>query len=108
MMRYQLQPLGGILDVATAAAAVATDPCLPDVATQLLRLRDLQAGKAVAGLGALGATATSSKGIGLCYIVKPLRAVVWARQNPWIAAVGAVAIVGGLVGLGWALRGASK
>lgn len=104
-MSYHPQSLSGTFtDVASAATAVATDPCLAQVANLVLQLRDAQSGAvSVAGLGALGAT-SSSRGIGLCYAVKPLQIAVTIRRKPWLAGLAAAGVVGGLIYLGYLLH----
>lgn len=89
--------LGGISDVATVALHVVQDPCLFQVAT----LTD-QLGTAIKRLvpGA-PTTGAGAPGVGLCSAVKPLQAAVFVAQRPWIVPVGLIAIVGGLVGLGY-------
>ena len=87
--------LGGIGDVATAATHVIEDPCLFQVAA----LTD-ELGTAVKAL-VPGSSGPSGPGIGLCNAVKPLQLAVYVAQRPWIVPVGAVAIIGGLLGIGY-------
>lgn len=85
-------PLGGITSVASAAAAVVGDPCLPTVANLVLQLHESEQPRARPGQPAQPSTPV--KGIGLCYAVKPLRAVVWVKEKPIRGAL----ILGGVVG----------
>jgi hypothetical protein len=86
--------LDTIGNVALATARVVEDPYLPEVACQLLRLNAIERGMAPGGSCAKTTRrAVPGKGIGLRYVAKPLRAAVWARQNPLAAA----AVVGGAV-----------
>jgi hypothetical protein len=96
-----------IREVAKAAAKVMTDPCLYDVTSLVLKLNELESRKAVSSFTPTGATPKFG-GVGLCRAVKPLKAVVYARQRPWLLPLVGVAVVGGLVGLGWFIRGSGK
>lgn len=98
--------LGGITDVVTAGAAVATDPCLLQVAQLVGRLHDLEQAPVLPGLPA--PPTTPIRGIGLCKAVTPLKAVIWVRERPWIIPVGAVAIIGGLIGIGYLMGSGPK
>lgn len=97
-------PLGGITDVASAAAAVVGDPCLPEVATLVLRLHAAEqpkrGGGGGGGGGPAGPPAPPARGIGLCAAVKPLRTIVWLREKPHRIpmAVGGVAMLFVLAG----------
>ena len=84
-------PLGGITDVAAAAAAVVGDPCLSEVATLVLRLHATEQPRRAGG----APPAAPTKGIGLCSAVKPLKTVVWLREKPYRIPL----VVGGAVGL---------
>ena len=104
--------LGSAADILSAGLSVAADPCLPKVTSLLLRLRDLEAAStplrqvtsgATKPSGAKPPAAPAEVGIGLCRAVKPLQAIVFVRQRPWVLPVGALAVVGGLVGIGYAL-----
>lgn len=96
--------LGGFADVATAATKIVEDPCLPRVATLVLRLHELTPAPAPRpGQPKPPPSSTPpKKGIGLCMAVKPLEAVVWMRERPWIVPVAGAAVVGGLIALGFA------
>jgi len=95
------QPLGGITDVLSAATKVVQDPCLGEVASLVLRLHELEQRPVMPGAPAKPAVPV--QGIGLCGAVKPLRAVVYVRARPWLVPLGAIAIIGGLVGIGYVL-----
>ncbi len=90
--------LDTIGNVALATARVVEDPYLPEVACQLLRLNAIERGMAP-GRGCVQTTrrSASGKGIGLRYVAQPLRAAVWARQNP-VAAIGIAASAVFLIG----------
>lgn len=107
-MAYQ-RSLGGVGDVVSAAAAVVEDPCLLPVSQLLLRLHQLeQPARPRTSSTPAPAPSAPTKGVGLCYAVKPLRAAVWVRQRPWVLPVAGVALVGGLVTLGYLLRGRGR
>lgn len=97
MTRYD--SLGAITDIAAAAKSVVEDPCLGQVSAMLLHLHKLEQAPPVPGVPT--APAAPVKGIGLCKAVTPLRAVIWVRERPWIAAVTALGVFGGLVGVGY-------
>lgn len=106
--RGSYQALSGVVDVALAAKSVVEDPCLYDVTSLLLRLNQLEQAKpATTSTGTPAPPAPTVKGIGLCKAVKPLRAVVYIRENPMIGIAAAVGVVGGLVAIGY-LVGSSK
>jgi len=98
-------PLGANdLTAAQAVAAVVSDPYLTEVSCHVLRLAAIERGEKPPGRcqqipvvpGTIG------KGIGLRYVVRPLRAAVAAREHPYLAAAGAVAVVGAIFFLGYA------
>lgn len=103
--RHPQQALGGIMDVARAASAIVEDPCLAPVTTLVLRLHAAEQPKAPrpATPGApRPAPPPPAKGVGLCYAVTPLKALVWVRERPWVIPLGASAILGGLFLAGFA------
>jgi hypothetical protein len=85
--------LSGIADVASAAQAVVTDPCLAQVSNLVLQLRPASSSSSSSG-GAAGGPSTP--GIGLCRAVRPLQAAVWLKRRPWVAPLTVAAIVGGI------------
>jgi hypothetical protein len=91
--------LGGVGDVADAAVRVVTDPCLTQVAGLVLRLNKLEQPSSSSG----GPPSPPVKGIGLCKAVPAIKGIVWVRERPWVLPVGAFAIVGGLIALGYAM-----
>lgn len=109
-MAYQRHSLGGVGSVISATAAVVEDPCLLPVSELLLELHRLAQAPARPRAPGQPAPAPSApaKGIGLCQAVKPLRAAVWVRRRPWVLPVAGVAVVGGLIGLGYLLRGRGR
>jgi len=106
-MSYLRNPhaLDGITDVARAAVSIVEDPCLPTVASLVLRLHAAEQPSRPALPGQPKPPPRPPvKGIGLCSAVKPLRAVVWVRERPWVGAAAAIAIVGGIFMLGRASK----
>jgi len=91
--------LGDVATTVSAATAIVTDPCLPEVSRLVLRLHALEQAPVKPG----APPPKPTLGIGLCNAIKPLRAVVYVKERPWVLPLGAVAIVGGLVGLGFML-----
>ncbi len=83
-------------DVAQSILNVASDPCLYTVADQINQLHEAEA--AAAGPSV---PTPATAGIGLCKIVTPLKAVVWAKKNPWVFAAGAAIVVGTIFGAGY-------
>lgn len=79
-----------------AAQKVAEDPHLPEVICHVNRLSNIQKGQP-AGPNCPGFPTyyQPTKGVGLRYVVGPLRTLVKAREHP----AAAVAIVGGSIGL---------
>ncbi len=98
--------LGGITDVLTAAQSVVTDPCLLQVAQQVGRLHELEQSPLLPG-GTPGPV-TAVQGIGLCKAVTPLNVVIWVRERPWVVPLGAAALIGGLVGIGYLIGSGKK
>ncbi len=84
--------------VGEAATNIVSDPCLLQVA-QLVN--QLHTGGAPSADGT--PSGDGQPGIGLCSAVAPLEAVVWVSQNKWVFAVGALAVVGLFVGVGYKL-----
>lgn len=80
--------LSDVKNALVTGKALLEDPALPEVTRLVLRLR------AISGGGAQpikpGQTAAAGRGIGLRYVVTPLKLVVAARENPMVG----VAILG--------------
>lgn len=89
--------LDGVAEVAGAAAAIVTDPCLGTASALVLRLHKLEQRPRLPGAPA----PPKVPGIGLCSAVGPLRTVLYVKERPWILPLGALALVGGLFGLGY-------
>ena len=85
-----------------AVSKVVEDPALPEIVCEVLRLNKVVAGQP-AGPSCprrVLTAAQKSKGVGLYVAREPLRAYIWARQNPALAWGAGLAVVGliGLVG----------
>jgi hypothetical protein len=95
-------------DVIAAVKGLAQDPYLAETACQLRRLKNLNArlppGPAC-GRTVLKSPADLQKGLGLRYVVTPLRAAVFAKQNPWTIPVALAAVLGIPFLLGRASKG---
>ena len=81
-----------------AAAKILKDPALPDVACNVLRLNRVVEDKPPGEPcpKRYYTAAQRQQGVGLHVAVAPLRAYIWARQNPVLAVgigVGAVALI---------------
>jgi len=111
--------LGGTAgDVVGAVTNVVMDPCLGQVAKLVLDLHYAQAGSpsppsSTVGGGGGNVVGTPTvpppaAGIGLCKAVKPLTMAVWVARRPWVVPVGAIGLIAGLVGLGYAIGSSSR
>jgi hypothetical protein len=82
-----------------AASKVIQDPALPEIICHVLRLNKITEGKSPGPVCAkINYTAAQKRtGLGLARVTKPLRAAVWARQHPAVAA----GIGAGVVGFIW-------
>ncbi len=108
-MSYQPQALG--LDlfkkgpaVLRAGAKILEDPYLPEVACEVMRLSDIEGGKpAGARCPPTRVTAKMKKGVGLRYAVKPLRALIFHKQNPWVVPVVLLGTLGAIFYLGYTM-----
>lgn len=98
-------PLGASdLTAAQAVAAVVADPYLSEVSCHVLRLAAIERGEAPGPRcqEIPVVSSTIGKGIGLRYVVRPLRVAVSAREHPLLAAGVVAAVVGGIFFLGFA------
>lgn len=84
-------------DIGQAALQVVTDPCLRTVAQQLSMLHETEQ------TGPTTATGPVTLGIGLCKAVPIINAVIFVKQNPWIAFLTGGTIVGLIFGAGYKL-----
>jgi hypothetical protein len=94
--------MSGVVSTATAVAAIATDPYLPEVTNLVLKLQSLEKGE---GARAAGSTGT---GVGLRNVVVPLRLFVKIQEKPWILPVAAIGIVGAIFAAGYFTGKATK
>jgi len=86
MAYNDLSGLSTIVSAAEAAAYIANDPALPQVASRIQTLHSLEA-QASAGT-------VNAQGIGLHRLVKPLDAYITYRKNPWLGYVAVAAALG--------------
>jgi len=80
-------------DAAQGALNVVTDPCLFTVGQLLHRLNAAEQPS--------NAPTVATLGIGLCKVVPVIRAVVYLRERPWVAAAGIAGFLGLFVGIGY-------
>lgn len=105
-MGNYVQALGDISSTIDAVAKITEDPALPEVACNVLRLNRVTEGKSAPPCSRRVYTAADRhKGVGLYAALPPLRAFVWTRQHPVAAVAVGAGVVGGLVALGYWLRG---
>lgn len=90
--------MSGLVSTANAAAAIATDPYLPEVTTLVLKLQSLEKGSTAKSEGSTG------KGVGLRNVVGPLRLFVKIQEKPWILPVTVVGIFGMVFAAGYFVR----
>jgi len=79
-----------LLPVAQISAKVLADPFLPETACEVTRLSKAQAGMNP-GPSCARTVSSSSAGVGLRYVVSPLRVYVWHRQHPMVIPAAAIA-----------------
>lgn len=107
-MSYHLKhrrpgPLGNVVtDVLSAGSQVIQDPCLPQVAQQVLRLHELDQ-QPLNPFAPKPPPSPPTVGIGLCSAVKPLQLVVYAKERPWLVPVAIGGVMAILVGVGYML-----
>lgn len=101
-MTHYKTSLGSVTSTATAVAAIATDPYLPQVSNLIIKLRDIERSKAGRSTGSTG------KGIGLRNVVGPLRAFVTVQEKPWILPAAVAGIFGAIFIAGYYTRKASE
>lgn len=105
--RYGGRPaLGGVADVAQAAAELSTDPYLAETVCRLRQLKAIKNNEAPSPCietapGLVG-------GIGLRKAIRPLRAFVFAEQHPWAYALAAAVAIGVPVWIGYEIGRGSK
>ena len=75
-----------------AGAQIATDPYLPETVCHIQQLAQINAGQAVQAC--TDTAAGLPGGIGLGSLMTPLRAYVYAKQNPWVFPAAVIAILG--------------
>lgn len=101
-MSYQLQQALGVSETLATVADVVSDPCLPQVINDSVRLYSaFEAMKSATPAPAI--PTKPSAGIGLCKIQKPLRAAVYAAEHPWVVPAIAASLVGGFILIGYTI-----
>ena len=90
--------MSGVISTATAAAAIATDPYLPEVTDLVLKLKALEKNSA----------GSTGKGVGLRNVVGPLRLFVKVQERPWILPVTVIGVFGLVFSAGYFARKVQK
>ena len=90
--------MSGVVSTAQAAAAIATDPYLPEVTNLVLKLKAME--KTAEG--------STGKGVGLRNVVGPLRLFVKIQEKPWILPVAAIGVFGLIFSAGYFARKIQK
>ena len=93
--------MSGTLSTVQAAAAVATDPYLPQVVALVLKLQAQESKSA-------GTSGSTGRGVGLRNVVGPLRTFVKLQAKPWILPTVVVGIVGTIFAAGYFTRKVQK
>ena len=83
--------MSGVMSTATAAAAIATDPYLPEVTNLVLKLKELEKDG-------------GGKGVGLRNVVGPLRFFVKTQEKPWILPTTVIGVFGLVFAAGYFAR----
>lgn len=86
------QATSGLMSTASAAAAIARDPYLPETVDLVLRLKESES------------SSGSGAGVGLRNVVGPLRVFVKTQENPWMIPTAVTVIAGSLFALGYFTR----
>jgi len=104
-MSYVRQPLGATRGgaVLTAVTVVLEDPYLDETIRLVKELHAIESKKP-----RVKAVPSGEPGIGLRHVVRPLRALVYARKHEWVVPVALGALVALPVLLGFGLGRASK
>ena len=99
--RPALGDLSSILNVVGTGVDVAQDPYLPELACRLEQLHSINLGQRP---GACTTTAPNlGGGVGLRKLMPAVRAYVYAEANPWAWVVGAAAVIGLPMAIGYAM-----
>jgi hypothetical protein len=85
---------GSLQSTATAAAAIATDPYLPELVGLVLELQSAEKSSPSGG----------GPGVGLRNIVGPLRTYIKLQEKPWILPVVVTGIFGVIFAAGYFTR----
>lgn len=93
--------MGDLASTLATAADVASDPYLPEVICHIQQLKQIEHGEPVSVCAetqeVIGA------GVGLRNAMVPLRAYVYAQQNPWAYIVGLAVVIGVPMWIGYEL-----
>lgn len=88
-----------------AASKVISDPALPEITCNILRLNKVVAGQdpGPACAKRVYTAAQKRQGVGLSIAVVPLRVAVWARKNPALAIAAGASVVGLIGYIGYSI-----
>ena len=100
-MSYNTTALAGTWDdVLSVGKSLTGDPYLGEFACEMKRLSNLESGKP-AGQPCRRTIRTAQKGVGLRYVVGPVRLLVYQKQHPWFVPLVGAATVGLIFMLGY-------
>lgn len=94
--------MGDLASTLATAADVAGDPYLPEVICRIQQLKNIDHGEAVTVCAETPAGIVGG-GVGLHNAMIPLRAYVYAQQNPWAYFVAAAVVLGLPMWIGYEL-----
>ena len=93
---YTLEPLGSVGTVASAAAAIAQDPCLVKMANEVLKLQE-----DMAAADPTVVDVDEGPGVGLCYAITPVQLFRRHIKHPWVVPTFILGFGGLLIYLGY-------
>jgi hypothetical protein len=93
-MGYLATGASQLHSTATAAAAIATDPYLPEVVDLVIKLQSAEKSSSSGG----------GPGVGLRNVVGPLRTFVKIQEKPWILPVVVIGVFGTIFAAGYFTR----
>lgn len=98
---------GTAADTVVSAAAVVSDPALPEVVRLIRQIHEAE--KASAPPSKPGTKPPSySAGVGLSAAIGPLKVILYARRNPWVVPAAAAALLAVPLFIGFSLGRSSK
>jgi len=98
IVRQGSRLLSGVSPTFKAASQVMTDPAFPELTCHILRLSNIEHGKP-AGVCKKGPRRPG--GVGLRYVILPVKLLIFHRKYPWALPAMAAALIGGTYLLGF-------